>query len=88
MRSPIQPAASRYAEPGLNFENQERLGEALFLELCKELRLSTTAMRQALEQKSFHARVRADFTSGLRSGVNGTPTLFIIGTMAPSILRR
>ena len=61
------------------FENQERLGAALFLELSKELKLSGTAMRQALEQKTFEARVRADFTGGIRSGVNGTPTFFING---------
>jgi protein-disulfide isomerase len=61
------------------FENQERLGEALFLDLDKELKLSATAMRQALAQKTFEARVRADFTGGVRSGVNGTPTFFING---------
>jgi protein-disulfide isomerase len=61
------------------FENQQRLGEALFLELGEELRLSITAMRQASEQKTFQARVRVDFTSGIRSGVNGTPTFFING---------
>lgn len=61
------------------FENQERLGEGLFLALAKELSLSTTAMRQALQQKTFEARVRADFTGGIRSGVNGTPTFFING---------
>jgi len=61
------------------FENQEHLGEGLFLALAKELRLSTSAMRQALEQKTFQTRVRADFTSGIQSGVNGTPTFFING---------
>ena len=61
------------------FENQERLGEALFSELTRELKLSASAMRQALEQKTFAARVRADFTGGIRSGVNGTPTFFING---------
>ncbi|MGB9144558.1 MAG: thioredoxin domain-containing protein [Acidobacteriaceae bacterium] len=61
------------------FEHQERLGEGLFLALAKELTLSTSAMRQALEQKTFQTRVRADFTSGIRSGVNGTPTFFING---------
>ena len=61
------------------FENQERLGEGLFRALVKELTLSTSAMRQALEQKTFQTRVRADFTSGIQSGVNGTPTFFING---------
>jgi len=61
------------------FENQARLGEALFLELCEKLKLSTAALHQALEQKTFEGRVRADFKGGVRSGVNGTPTFFING---------
>src|SRR5277367_6428502 len=61
------------------FENQERLGEALFLDLGEELKLSTAAIRQALEQGTFEARVRADFKGGVRSGANGTPTFFING---------
>ncbi|HLM79473.1 MAG TPA: DsbA family protein [Terriglobales bacterium] len=61
------------------FENQPRLGEALFLDLGEKLKLSTTALRQALEQGAFEARVRADFKGGVRSGVNGTPTFFING---------
>ena len=61
------------------FENQDRLGEALFLDLGQELKLSATAMHQALQQKTFEARARADFTGGIRSGVNGTPTFFING---------
>ena len=61
------------------FENQPRLGDALFLDLGEKLKLSTTALRQALEQGAFEARVRADFKGGVRSGVNGTPTFFING---------
>jgi protein-disulfide isomerase len=61
------------------FENQPRLGEALFLDLGEKLKLSTTALLQALEQGAFEARVRADFKGGVRSGVNGTPTFFING---------
>ena len=63
----------------LLFENQARLGDALFAELGEKLKLSTAALRQALEQKTFEARVRADFSGGVRSGVNGTPTFFING---------
>jgi protein-disulfide isomerase len=36
-------------------------------------------MRQALEEGTFEAHVRADFKGGVRSGVNGTPTFFING---------
>jgi protein-disulfide isomerase len=61
------------------YENQDRFGETLYLSLGEELGLSTTAMRQALKEGTFKARVRADFTGGVRSGVNGTPTFFING---------
>jgi protein-disulfide isomerase len=63
----------------LLFENQERLSEPLYLELAEELSLPTEELRQALEEGKYKARVRADFNSGVRSGVNGTPTFFING---------
>jgi protein-disulfide isomerase len=63
----------------LLFENQERLGDELFADLTKTLGLSTAALNKALEQGTFEARVRADFSGGVRSGVNGTPTFFING---------
>ena len=61
------------------FENQERLGGPLYLELAQEFGLSSAELRQALEQEKYKGRVRADFSSGVRSGVNGTPTFFING---------
>jgi len=64
----------------LLFENQEQLSEALYSELADELGLSPTALRQALEVSKYKDRVRMDFSSGVRSGVNGTPTFFINGT--------
>ncbi len=63
----------------LLYENQARLGEPLFMELAEQLRLSPTELRQALQDRTFEARVRADFSGGVRSGVNGTPTFFING---------
>lgn len=63
----------------LLFENQERLGNELFLELGERLALSTKALAEALENGTFEPRVRADFRGGVRSGVNGTPTFFING---------
>jgi protein-disulfide isomerase len=63
----------------LLFENQERLSREFFLELARKLELSAPALSQALEDQEFEARVRADFSGGVRSGVNGTPTFFING---------
>ena len=59
------------------FENQERLGGPLYFELAQELKLAPADLRAALEKREFMAKVRSDFTSGVRSGVNGTPTFFI-----------
>jgi protein-disulfide isomerase len=63
----------------LIFENQERLGSELFRELAGELALDPVGLQVAIEEHGFVSRVRADFTSGVRSGVNGTPTFFING---------
>ncbi len=64
----------------LLFENHERLGGALYLELARKLELTPAALSQALEEKQFEDRVRAEFSGGVRSGVNGTPTFFINGS--------
>ena len=61
------------------FENQERLGGALYLELAQEFDLPVSDLRTALEKSEFMPKVRADFSGGVRSGVNGTPTFFING---------
>jgi len=63
----------------LLFENQTRLGRELFLELAGKLELSIPAFSQVLEDRRFETRVQADFSGGVRSGVNGTPTFFING---------
>jgi protein-disulfide isomerase len=63
----------------LLFENQQRLSGALFLELTRKLQLSPAALSRSLEDGEFEAHVRADFSGGARSGVNGTPTFFING---------
>jgi protein-disulfide isomerase len=63
----------------LLFENQDRLGNALLRELTAELSLDPAELLQALEEGKYLARVRADFSGGVRSGVNGTPTFFING---------
>lgn len=64
----------------LLFESQERLDPGLLLELTRKLELSVPALSMALEEGLFTERVSADFSGGVRSGVNGTPTFFLNGT--------
>jgi len=63
----------------LLFHNQERLGSALFEELVSQLGLDADELRKSLEEGTYTSLVREDFTGGVRSGVNGTPTFFING---------
>jgi protein-disulfide isomerase len=63
----------------LLFENQERLDAGLLQELARKLGLSTPALSMALEEGLFTERVSSDFSGGVRSGVNGTPTFFLNG---------
>jgi protein-disulfide isomerase len=64
----------------LIYENQARLGDdELLPELAQQLHLAPAKLLDALESKEFEPRVKADFSSGVRSGVNGTPTFFING---------
>jgi protein-disulfide isomerase len=61
------------------YENQDELGLPLYIALAEALDLSETALREALEKRTFRPKVRSDFMGGLKSGVNGTPTFFING---------
>jgi protein-disulfide isomerase len=63
----------------LLYENQGSLDDGLFLELSQQLNLDIDKLTQALESKQFEPRVKADFSGGVRSGVNGTQTFFING---------
>jgi protein-disulfide isomerase len=63
----------------LLYENQGRLDDDLLVELAQALQFAPAHLLQALETQEFLPRVRADFTGGVRSGVNGTPTFFING---------
>jgi len=63
----------------LLYENQNRLGVELYAELVKKLQLPSADLAAAVQKKEYMAKVRADFSGGVRSGVNGTPTFFING---------
>jgi protein-disulfide isomerase len=63
----------------LLFENQRELSQELFPTLARRLKLNPTDLVESLAGGEFAERVQADFSSGVRSGVNGTPTFFING---------
>ncbi len=61
----------------LIFENQNSLSEQMLGELAHRLTLDRRALGNALGSGAFAERVQRDFSGGVRSGVNGTPTFFI-----------
>jgi protein-disulfide isomerase len=63
----------------LLFENQNELGRVHLLRYAKHLGLDLEAFERDLEAHTFLAHIRDDLESGIHSGVNGTPTLFING---------
>lgn len=63
----------------LLLENQSRLSASLFAELTKSLGLNPAELEAALQKNTFERNVHQDFTGGVRSGVNGTPTFFLNG---------
>lgn len=61
------------------FERQFALDDDHLVEYAAELGLDANRLRADLEAGTYAPRVRDDFMSGVRSGVNGTPTFFING---------
>jgi protein-disulfide isomerase len=61
------------------FENQDRLGLQGLVAYARALGLDLDAFVGELQHHVHAPRVREDFMSGVRSGVNGTPTFFING---------
>lgn len=61
----------------LLFENQKALDLVHLVSYGNRLGMDPVDLGEALEGGAFETRVREDFISGVRSGVNGTPTFFI-----------
>jgi NhaA family Na+:H+ antiporter len=60
-------------------EHQEALDQTHLLEYAAELDLDLDRFKKDLDQNVYADRVKEDFHSGVRSGVNGTPSFFING---------
>ena len=61
------------------YENQEALDPENLVEYATELGLDIPRFTREMNEHVYASRVKEDFRSGVRSGVNGTPTFFING---------
>lgn len=68
-----------WAMHGLLYANQEALDDDSLVAYAAELGLDEARVAREIAADAHAARIRADFLSGARSGVNGTPTFFING---------
>lgn len=63
------------------FDHQRAgLTDSNLTEIAQSVGADGAAVAEALDNGTFADRVREDFSGGVRSGVNGTPTFFINGT--------
>jgi protein-disulfide isomerase len=61
------------------YQNQDALEDEDLISFAARIGIDPNWATQVLANHTFAANVRADFMSGVRSGVNGTPTFFING---------
>ena len=61
------------------FENQDALSQEVFPEFAAALDLDVQQFQNDLKKEELKIKVENDFESGVRSGVNATPTFFING---------
>ena len=61
------------------FENQQYLSRAALTRFAEEIEMDTSLFIDTREYKKMSQKVISDFESGVRSGVNSTPTFFING---------
>jgi protein-disulfide isomerase len=61
------------------YENQDALEDEDLVRYARALHLDVPRFVKEMEAGTYTERVREDFRSGVRSGVNGTPSFFING---------
>jgi len=62
------------------YENQDDLSPDNLAAWALQLGLSDEKLQEAIQRPEIAKRIKDDRQSGIRSGVNGTPTFFINGT--------
>jgi len=63
----------------LLFQNQRAIGDRDLMTYAQFLRLDISRHTTELAERTWEPRVQEQFMSGVRSGVNGTPTFFVNG---------
>lgn len=61
------------------FEHQNQLSPEAFLKFADKIKLDIKAFEKDSDDVSLAEKIDASFESGVRSGVNGTPSFFING---------
>jgi len=62
------------------YEHQATLGDPnIAFGYAKKLGLDTQKFEREITQHTYQKRIKDDFMSGVRSGVNGTPTFYVNG---------
>lgn len=62
------------------YEHQATLGDSrVALDFAKKLGLNTQKFEQDIARHVYEKRIKDDFMSGVKSGVNGTPTFYVNG---------
>lgn len=61
------------------FEHQNRLTDTALISFATHLQLNVEQFETDFERPELTEKVESDFESGVRSGVNGTPSFFING---------
>lgn len=59
------------------YDNQYRLSEDLFQELAETIGLDIEQFEKDIQTEAVKQKVDDDFESGVRSGVNGTPSFYV-----------
>jgi protein-disulfide isomerase len=63
------------------YENQEELDDDRVIQCAQKADLDVKRFKKEIKSGIHASRVRADYLGGVRSGVKGTPTLFINGQL-------
>lgn len=64
----------------LIFDNQDKINSSFLLSLAEEINLDLDQFTTDSTSKDIQNKIEADFESGIRSGVNGTPSFFLNGS--------